>query len=249
MAEKNPLRKDNTMFNKNLLIAALAGASFVAAGSAQAVLINGDFHKAVDNSVLHTGAAVIGGAGDVWNQLEPELSASATGLVDSDGNVTAVALDTVDIFSFYSTSTDFGSPLNDLMNDYAFVNPFTPSNAVGTATISGLDLNSNYTLYLFAVSDDPAGQNTEFTVAGSNEGTQLVTSNDGGPLVLGDDYVVFTGNTGGTGTIDITVKGFNPGGDPWFAAWNGFQLDVVPEPSSLALFGLGGLMIARRRRG
>lgn len=34
-----------------------------------------------------------------------------------------------------------------------------------------------------------------------------------------------------------------------FALVNGFSLDVVPEPSSLALLGLGGLMVARRRRG
>ncbi|MGB1124069.1 MAG: PEP-CTERM sorting domain-containing protein [Phycisphaeraceae bacterium] len=35
-------------------------------------------------------------------------------------------------------------------------------------------------------------------------------------------------------------------GNNWLS---GYSLQVVPEPSSLALLGLGGLMIARRRRG
>lgn len=195
----------------------------LAGGRSQAQLINFDFERDsfTPNIPVHSGAAATGSAGDVWNFGEPEFVQSFADLLDSAGNPTSAALATEFFGSYSSTAANFSAPpdLNPLMQDYTFVNPGV-NGAVGTATISGLAANAGYTLYLYGVSDS-AGQNTTFTVSGSNEGTLPVTSPDlDGPLTEGDDYVVFTGNTG-AGTIDITVDG-NGG----FAGWNGFQLEV-----------------------
>lgn len=228
----------------NVRILGVAATMLMVGSVASADLINFDWERDsfVPNIPIHSGPAAIGSAGDFWNSGEAEFVFTYPGLLDADGNVTTAQLDVVNFGSFSDTAADFGSPLNDLMRDYAFTNP-SVNNSVGTATISGLAANTEYTLYLYGVSNS-AGQNTTFSVTSANEGAQTVTSPDLlGPLTLTDDYVIFTGSTSGTGTIDITVDGSGN-----FSAWNGFQLDIVPEPASIALLGLDGLMMLKRKR-
>ena len=72
-------------------------------------------------------------------------------------------------------------------------------------------------------------------VAGGVANARLTAANNGGGFV----------NTYDGGTADNSSDGLSP-----VAFDTRFQVtyDTVPEPSSLALLGLGVLMIARRRR-
>ncbi len=54
-------------------------------------------------------------------------------------------------------------------------------------------------------------------------------------------------STDGSGNLSFSIGGVNGTGGV-DGPINGFELVLVPEPSSLSLLGLGGLLIARRRR-
>jgi hypothetical protein len=56
-------------------------------------------------------------------------------------------------------------------------------------------------------------------------------------------FVTATGTTGLGGLIPVTLS--SPPGS--YAVLNGFSLEVLPEPSTLSLLGLGGLTFLRRR--
>lgn len=188
-------------------------------------LINVDFQK---NLVpVHSGAAVVGSPGDVWNSTDAEANIFLTGLTDSAGNITTANLSWSDELqsSENSAAIEFGSFFNALMEDYAFTAPSTTA----TITISGLETNLDYTLYLYGVPDSEA-QEATFEVIDANEAAQTVTAGniaDGTDLISPDDYVVFTGNTGASGQIVYTQTG----GDN-FSGSNGFQLGLGGGSSS-----------------
>ena len=188
-----------------------------------AQLYNVDWGKNNPDSVLHTGAAAIGSVGDLWNTTDPEANV-LTDLVDiSDASGTASDVDVVWSDELQSSvnvgAIEFGSTgHNALMEDYGFTAPGTTA----TVTISGLEANLTYTLYLYGVPDG-ASQDTTFTVIGANESPQTVTAgatNDDNGLASPEDYVIFTGNTGSTGEIAFTQTGST------FSASNGFQLEL-----------------------
>jgi hypothetical protein len=72
------------------------------------------------------------------------------------------------------------------------------------------------------------GQTTTWDDAGSSGASVFVTA---------------TGTVGLSGLIPVTLG--SPAGS--YAVLNGFSLEVLPEPSCMALLGVGGLLTLRRR--
>ncbi|MEM6257590.1 MAG: PEP-CTERM sorting domain-containing protein [Planctomycetota bacterium] len=139
---------------------------------------------------------------------------------------------------------------SDLYRDFHFANP----NQTVTVSLSGLEADTSYLVTAFSY-DSGAFNGTavqqDFLV-GSTVVAELDYEGDvsfgPGPDpntdLLTDYSVTFEITTDGSGNAVFTTLSDGTQG----ARLNGLIVDI-PEPSSLALMGLGGLLIARRRRG
>jgi hypothetical protein len=103
-----------------------------------------------------------------------------------------------------------------------------------TLTINGLQNGQAYNVALDAAFN--GGDGSAFTV-GSN--TQQDTgNNNGSTFVAGINYVEFDSVVATDNSIVVTIAANNTGQN--FANINGFQIEVVPEPSTYAMM-IGGL--------
>jgi hypothetical protein len=221
-----------------------------------------------------SGAAVLGSAGDVWNGLggftyaAPGGAATYTSgpLVNSAGAATGVSL------SLSAPSGTYGANSVNWNNYSTFSwatlgneqtltgGPFTPYSALyshtlvansaagnGNVTLTGLAANQAYNLVLYSASDlnVGAGRTGTFTVNGVTQ-TTLWTASGATTLILGVDYTEYV-STLSSGTGTLTINFGNLGGSE--SDLNGFQLQAVPEPGTLALLGMGlPLFFIRRRK-
>lgn len=145
------------------------------------------------------------------------------------------------------------TPLADLYRDYAFNN-----DGALNITISGLIGGQHYGLTLYSFDNSPADGATIVTtftpISGTLGSPATVTFTDGVPPTTAQQYaasVVWTAN--GSGDIAFTVLGSGSGvaSSPIPTRTNGFELVLVPEPSSLGLAAVGALGLvawANRRR-
>ena len=84
---------------------------------------------------------------------------------------------------------------------------------------------------------------TEATVASDVEATNVEANSDAGPIA--SETFDFTSNGMNDVSILLSETTSNTNG---FIPLGGFTVTVIPEPASLSLLGLGGLMLLPRRR-
>jgi len=113
-----------------------------------------------------------------------------------------------------------------------------------TLTITGLDPSLTYDLYSVSHGGGSAfdsRQDTHTVTGDVGYGSSVV--NRGDARVNGTFHTFLGVSPDNSGTIVLATTA--PSNNP---AFNGLLINVVPEPGSLALMGLGGLCILRRRR-
>ena len=232
---------------------ALIAAGFVAATSANAALTTAADYTFDDASALvpftQTGAPTVSGGqlqldGSSYIEIADPLSGATTNYV-AEAIVTVTATDTFDFVL--------------ARNDADFAGPQGTNNGQGLliqATNGGQThvLNSNSG---FGTTTQQVPLNTPVALAIVQDGTTSRLFIDGVEVASTTASIIGTPDTLGIGThphdgvagalngsIDrVRLSTFNAG------EFDSADLLLVPEPSSLALLGLSGLMLARRRRG
>ena len=213
--------KLNQQIKTILPLAAFAGLAL----SANAAVTSIDFgpsNQLQTGEPSHIDGLTLPGVG-TWNNLVNGNGPGLRSIVTAEGPTFTIG-DGVETYGAWS-----GGGTDPLRMDY-FTNHATnnPGSAVPWS-ITGLTLGASYDLILYSNSSSQRGlyKIGAVTAPGDSDG-------DGN----------FTGVVATGGTISGT---FETGGAIW-GSFTGIQFEQVPEPSTTALLGLGGLALILRRR-
>ncbi len=127
---------------------------------------------------------------------------------------------------------------------------------LGTLSFTGLNASKTYNLTITAARNNTEERYSRYGVSG--HGTQILQVAGDSPAAgngvnwNNDDFVTFSNITGVT-SLDLTVQGSKSTAFTNINVWGyigAVQIEVIPEPSTFALFALSGIagLVAFRRR-
>ena len=255
----------------------LLTAHMIGASQAASISINfhvGDDGNAQADHELAAGesAGLVATDGALWNNINvgnggptntvSEIFTSTTLTDDSGANAATIAPSANSSrFVGYAASgaaaeEELGLAGNndDLYNSYLALNgPGGDSSPADAALLSITDLSSDFTtngyrVIIYSDSDrglGSAARTSFFTIGGT---TQSVVDDEhvfDNTFIEGTNYTEFVFGPGAADNFTIDVFADNANGR---GSINGIQIIAIPEPSSTALLGLGGLALILRRR-
>ncbi len=233
---------------KNTHLTALTCASLLgSAALSQAALSIGDIisvNLTVPTANTPTGAAVIGQSGDIWTEINGGAFntpvAGPYALNDTTGASSGASL----AFTGNASSHGNAGAANlDVFESGFFLDQGVP-NKSATITLSGLGAGTIFDLYLYAAAGHTTGEGATFNF-GSVQTTTDSNVNETA-YQLGVNYVKYSGLVAnGSGNFSGTWTKAAPAN---YSVLNGMQIEIIPEPSTALLGGLGLLALLRRRR-
>ena len=191
-----------------------------------------------------------------WNStylIDGNSGAPENNLKDNTGTATTLGASFVDN-SQYGYAIQFSTPAQDTDGSYNkyLLNGYLNNGGSGNVVISLSSIP--YAMYNIIVylSSDTAGRTGtvnvgsttyDFSTMGpaeiSGADASLIQTTDTSGANPSADYAIFSGLTGNSQTITTAI--------PNYGGIAGFQIVAVPEPTTLALAGMGGLMLLRMR--
>ena len=216
-----------------------------------AQLWNVDFQGA---SGSMTGAGVVGSAGDYWTVAgsNPSATPVTISLNDNNNNAgNAIGLTYTGLASSGGLAADGTANPQALMDGFrSNINGGGGSSfAQMTYNLTGLLANTQYDLLAYAAATPGTDRGTLFfealngPILGQTTGSvvDIFAAN-----AAGNAYTTFSLTSDATGAITF-YSNFNSATSTQ-APVNGFQIALVPEPSTLALAGLGLLSVLWRKQ-
>lgn len=207
------------------------------------IQLNGDGTAASQQS----GAAATGTAGDFWNNVAvttpgpSNILSQSSGFLMSDGSTLSPVTLTVFNVDGSGVGGNSGTPVDAPILKYFVGNNTFANPGPSIVTIGGLNPGDTYNLYWYATADHQGvggtfsvnGGATQSTWANNAYGPPTPAFTQGNP----GDYVLFS-NVVVNGSGQLIVEG-TISNEPQYVVFNGFQLEAVPEPTTVAAMVLG----------